>query len=758
MMKYILISLLSLLPFVAISQIELVGYVSTFGGGSYPTHLDSLGKGGFRVVADATERNAITQLRRSVGMVVMQLSDTTLYRLRAPITGNDWVKVVNTTLIDSLITDLQTQIDAFSASNGLTMVGSDIRLGGTLGANTTIAGSGFGLTLTNSNKFSLQSTGIGNIEGGTGLSLSTDTGDLSLDGPVMIGDTSNVSFPGAQYRADYSTNYTIRSLIDKGHLTAIIAPIQDSISTAPSGSGVNGRLALWGGSNNLTSNGDILYNSSGYIGLNAIPLSRLYLRQDSIGTGFTADGGFQLENLTPSISGSQQSSPYQMFTYSAYASVPATSQTNRWRMWIEGIQGTNNSTGRFRFQSSIGGGAYTTPFMFETQGNLTMTGNLEMSNNQRIRFNQTGFIGYSITTAGSTSGALRVSNFSGLPLTSTSSTIIEMGVGDNFAPTSGNANYSTFYINPTINQTGGANGVTRGLHIEPTLTAASDFRAIGIVMGSSSHFAIRQSGSNAINYFEGKAGIGVIAPTARLHLGAGTSSLSPFNFTAGVNLTTPVAGAMEWDGTNLFVTQTTGPTRKTIAYTTDITATNLSFTGTTQIIELANSAGTDVVFKGVDIGLTKVTGTKDTLYLTKIEHWGEVSINGGSTSVTAGSPERPDEDTPGTPTASLSSEFTQSASTVTYIGATGQGEIKGTISFSPSATGDYLVSLYQEGVEVSVTEIRLTATASEYITVSVPTASVNITTNDTFELKIEPVSGSSTITIHKYNVYARKIY
>ncbi len=185
---------------------------------------------------------------------------------------------------------------------------------------------------------------------------------------------------------------------------------------------------------------------------------------------------------------------------------------------------------------------------------------------------------------------------------------------------------------------------------------------------------------------------------------------------------------------------------------------NLSLTGTSQVIELTNSAGTDIVLKGVDIGLTKVTGTKDTLYLTKIEHWGEVSIAGGSTSVTAGTPERPDNDTPGTPTAGVSSEFTQSGSTVTYIGAAGQGEIKGTISFSPSATGDYLVSLYQEGVEVAVTEIRVTSTASEYTTVSVPTASVNIATNDTFDLRIEPVSGSATITVHRYNVYARKIY
>lgn len=46
----------------------------------------------------------------------------------------------------------------------------------------------------------------------------------------------------------------------------------------------------------------------------------------------------------------------------------------------------------------------------------------------------------------------------------------------------------------------------------------------------------------------------------------GTTSLAPITFTAGTNLTAAAAGAVEWDGTNLYLTQTTGPTRKTVAY------------------------------------------------------------------------------------------------------------------------------------------------------------------------------------------------
>lgn len=47
----------------------------------------------------------------------------------------------------------------------------------------------------------------------------------------------------------------------------------------------------------------------------------------------------------------------------------------------------------------------------------------------------------------------------------------------------------------------------------------------------------------------------------------GTTTIAPMKFTAGTNLSTPIAGSIEWDGTNLFATQTTGPTRKTLAYT-----------------------------------------------------------------------------------------------------------------------------------------------------------------------------------------------
>jgi hypothetical protein len=78
---------------------------------------------------------------------------------------------------------------------------------------------------------------------------------------------------------------------------------------------------------------------------------------------------------------------------------------------------------------------------------------------------------------------VRISNGQGDP-THTSGTRILLSVDRNFAPTSGNGNYTLINIPSTINQTGGANGITRGLFINPTLTSAADFRAIDVVSGS----------------------------------------------------------------------------------------------------------------------------------------------------------------------------------------------------------------------------------------------------------------------------------
>lgn len=68
--------------------------------------------------------------------------------------------------------------------------------------------------------------------------------------------------------------------------------------------------------------------------------------------------------------------------------------------------------------------------------------------------------------------------------TKTSGTSKALSIEHNFAPTSGTAQFTGINFAPTINQTGGANGITRGLYVAPTLTAAADFRAIETTAGN----------------------------------------------------------------------------------------------------------------------------------------------------------------------------------------------------------------------------------------------------------------------------------
>jgi hypothetical protein len=79
-------------------------------------------------------------------------------------------------------------------------------------------------------------------------------------------------------------------------------------------------------------------------------------------------------------------------------------------------------------------------------------------------------------------------------------------------------------------------------------------------------------------------------PTAYLMFGAGTATAStaPLKFTSGTNLTTAEAGAMEYNGTNLFFTRS-GTTRQTVltgnVVTTEVIVSDTSIT--------VNIAGTD---------------------------------------------------------------------------------------------------------------------------------------------------------------------
>ncbi|MBK9960526.1 MAG: hypothetical protein IPP06_04100 [Saprospiraceae bacterium] len=90
--------------------------------------------------------------------------------------------------------------------------------------------------------------------------------------------------------------------------------------------------------------------------------------------------------------------------------------------------------------------------------------------------------------------------------TSAHKQMMQTGTSLSFNPTSGTGTFTGYEFNWTINQTGGANGVTRAFHVNPTLTAAADFRAIDI--SSTSGKGIYQSSTGPVNHLVGNTHIG----------------------------------------------------------------------------------------------------------------------------------------------------------------------------------------------------------------------------------------------------------
>lgn len=101
--------------------------------------------------------------------------------------------------------------------------------------------------------------------------------------------------------------------------------------------------------------------------------------------------------------------------------------------------------------------------------------------------------------------------------------------------------------------------------------------------------------SSGFQFNNGSVGIGTTSPTAKLHLTAGsaTAGTAPLKLTAGTNLTTPEAGALEFDGTSLYFTDSTN-TRRTLgvagaglmALTGDVSA-----SGSGSVAATVNSVG-----------------------------------------------------------------------------------------------------------------------------------------------------------------------
>ncbi len=323
-----------------------------------------------------------------------------------------------------------------------------------------------------------------------------------------------------------------------------------------------------------------------------IPLSKLNVNTNALGSPvFTpsyAQSGISLSNKTPAISGTQQFSPTIRWSGSGFATTPVSSQDTSFIAFLQPVQGSTNPTSNLIFASSINNSNYTTRLTINSNGAMTVAGGLS-------------------ATSGVFSSTLSASTTSTLTRTNILNTSTDGSIITNTTPSTSSAPVQRsprLRLSGTAWNTGGtpaSNTMNWSIENVPTSgnnpTSALSFNFDRNALGYSTALTLLNNG---------RLGIGSISnPTSSLQLPAGsaTANSSPLKFTAGTNLSTPEAGALEWDGINLFLT-TNSNIRQTInqgltaTSTLDFPSTN-SGTFSDLTVSVTGAALSDVVSIGI---------------------------------------------------------------------------------------------------------------------------------------------------------------
>jgi hypothetical protein len=281
-------------------------------------------------------------------------------------------------------------------------------------------------------------------------------------------------------------------------------------------------------------------DSTGQVGIDTTsPTSKLDITTASLGVSQTTSSGLALVNTTAATVGAQQMSPGLRWSGNGWqTNATAASQTVDFLADVLPVQGAANPTGTWQLKSSVGGGAYIPQISVNNSTGVAISGtgarilrfqsNSGANNDLICTMDDNGLILSSAilgTIANFRTNSNNITFAQPVSLTNTfnsdytqsatSGTYNVIGYTGTIAPTSGTSIINSINIAPTINQTGGANGIMRGLYINPTLTAAADFRAIEI--SNNSGRGIYQTGASATNYFAGSTGIGTTSPDRLLH-------------------------------------------------------------------------------------------------------------------------------------------------------------------------------------------------------------------------------------------------
>jgi hypothetical protein len=198
----------------------------------------------------------------------------------------------------------------------------------------------------------------------------------------------------------------------------------------------------------------------------------------------------------------------------------------------------------------------------------------------------------------------------GLSVAQNSTGTIATIYGGNFAPTIVSGTVTTFYGLNVANTSSGTVTTAYGLFVTTSTISSGTI--------TNNYTAILGTGSAT------RVGIGTSTPAAYLQLAAGVAGASsaPLKFTAGTNLTSAEAGAVEFNGTTTFITNST-PTRQVVALMSTSFLNNHGVTlGTGTALLNSTTAGSS--------GQPLLSGGASA-----DPNWGTLSFNYGGTNLTA---------------------------------------------------------------------------------------------------------------------------
>jgi hypothetical protein len=283
-------------------------------------------------------------------------------------------------------------------------------------------------------------------------------------------------------------------------------------------------------------NGDMWFDGS-YV--NLFSSGATVLRSNLGSTVSATLGAIVLKDTTPATSAQTQYSPGIIFSGQSWSTQAGTGSENvQGMIFLQPLQGTTPATVASNLVLSfLINGTWSSPFAFSSAASNWTFGAAGLT------INPVGGAGISLTSLPAQAGhfnyptpsftfeqvgALTTAGFgttfingSGAS-TNTTGNANQYQFVQSFSPTSGSGTFSLVSLQPTINQTGGASGITAALSISPTLTSAANFYAIQVLGG-------------------------------KIGSAASTVNIASLNIPTGVAPTSPVEGDMWKTGTHLFI-------------------------------------------------------------------------------------------------------------------------------------------------------------------------------------------------------------